>query len=78
VFNQDAVPRMDADGTKTTKVSIYHVSAVAVEELESVVELAIDFIWKMMHCSVVRVHLHHVRKPDGTMGANADYKRIFK
>lgn len=60
VFNQDSATGVDKEGNKTTKVSIYHISSVDISDLEFVIELGLDFIWKTMHCSAIRVHLHYL------------------
>jgi hypothetical protein len=72
VFSQDAQTATEAaTGNKVTKVSIYHVSAVDPKDLDSVVKMAIDFIWRTMHCAVIKVHLHHTKQEGGKIGANA-------
>ena len=78
VFSQDSVVCFDEQGNKTTKVSIYHISTVNSSELELILELAMDFIWKTMHCAVIRVHLHHITLPNRKMTANSEFKRILK
>lgn len=78
VFNQDSNTGTDAEGNKITKVSIYHISCVDPSELELIVELAMDFIWKTMHCAVIRIHLDQIAIADGKMQTYPEYKRIFK
>jgi len=79
VFSQEAqIATEAASGNKVTKVSIYHISAADPKDLESVVQMAIDFIWRTMHCAVIKVHLHHTQLEGGKLGANAQLKQIFK
>lgn len=78
VFHQDANTGTDPEGNKFSKVSIYHISCVQPSELEPIVKLAMDFIWKTMHCATIRIHLDQVHVADGKMQTYPEYKRIFK
>lgn len=54
IFNQDS---QDA-----TRVNLYHVSALDdSNKLEEVLDLSLDYIWKMMHCNSIRISLHHFK-----------------
>ena len=60
VFNQDSATGVDVEGNKTTKVSINHISCVNISELELIFDLALDFIWKTMHCASIRIQCHYI------------------
>lgn len=51
VFNQDS--------TEPTRVNLLHLSCLDSIPYEEVLDLALDFIWKTMHCSTIRVYMHH-------------------
>lgn len=54
VFNSDAA--------EPTRVNLYHVSATEdASRIEEVLDLALDYIWKMIHCSSIRIYLHHFK-----------------
>jgi len=43
--------------------------------------LGLDYIWKMMHCSSIRIYLHHFKQStaDGQkMKVNEDLKNMLK
>jgi hypothetical protein len=48
---------------------------------EEVLDLGLDYIWKMMHCSSIRIYLHHFKQStkDGEkMKVNEDLKNMLK
>ena len=45
--------------------------------------MGLDYIWKTMHCSIIRVELHHYSQWDeksstDKLMANPQYKKLFK
>ena len=47
------------DIKRETKVLLHHITAIEDELQEEVLDLGLDYIWKTMHCSAIRVQLHH-------------------
>jgi len=46
------------------KVNLYHVSSIDAERFEEALNLALDYIWRFMHCSVIRMSLYHYEDPN--------------
>jgi len=53
----DAKPSLKME--KQTKVMLHHLSAIDETVLEDFVDLGLDFIWKTMHCSAIKINLRH-------------------
>jgi hypothetical protein len=73
VFNQDSA--------EATRVNLYHVSALDSNKLEEVLDLSLDYIWKMMHCNSIRISLHHFKQMSGSeekMKVNDELKNMLK
>lgn len=74
VFNQDS--------GEPTRVNLLHISALEDKsKFEEVLDLGLDYIWKMMHCSSIRIYLHHFKQStaDGQkMKVNEDLKNMLK
>ena len=70
--------------TRNSKVMLHHLSAVDESMLEEFIDLGLDFIWKTMHCSGIKINLHHYMQEDvknpGTqkLMGNATLKSILK
>ena len=75
VFNEDTnvsykqidlkeEPKPEIESKRTTGVLLHHISAVDVSFTEEILDLAIDFIWKMTLCASIRIQLHHYPQPD--------------
>lgn len=69
---------------RETKVTLHHLSAVDDTMLEECVDLCLDYVWKTMHCSNIRVNLHHYMQDDEKNPGQQKYKgndvlkQIFK
>ena len=74
IFNQDS--------SDATRVNLYHVSALDDSgKLEEVLDLSLDYIWKMMHCNSIRISLHHFKQMSGSeekMKVNDELKNMLK
>lgn len=70
VFNQAS--------NEPTRVNLFHLSSVDTSSYEEVLDLALDFIWKTMHCSSIRVFLHHFRQAEDKMKVNEEIKALLK
>lgn len=70
VFNQDA--------SEPTRVNLLNVSTLDMTSYEEVLDLALDFIWKTMHCASIRVFLHHFKHADEKMKVNEEIKALLK
>lgn len=83
VFNQDSTmvrkPEIDEVNLKVsyqreTKVTLHHLSAIDDSLLEECVDLGLDYIWKTMHCSVIKINLHHYMQDDEKNPGQQRYK----
>jgi hypothetical protein len=70
VFNQDS--------SEPTRVNLLNVTSVDQASYEEVLDLALDFIWKTMHCASIRVFLHHYKQSDEKMRVNDEIKALLK
>jgi len=76
VFNQDS--------SESYRVNLYHISALEDKsKFEEVLDIGLDYIWKMMHCKSIRIYLHHFKQTstDGKeekMKVNEDLKNMLK
>ncbi len=70
VFNQDS--------SDASRVNLFNVTSIDQSCFEEVLDMALDFIWKTMHCASIRVFLHHYRHADDKMKVNEDIKALFK
>lgn len=93
VFNQDTslVRKPDFNEKtgevsvlKETKVLLHHLSVLDESALDEYIDLGLDYIWKTMHCTSIKVQLHHFLQDDeknpGTqkLKGNETLKGIFK
>jgi hypothetical protein len=60
IFNQESQSTKLPNGKTAIKVVIHHFSAVEKINREVIFERALEFIWKNMHCSVIRINLNHI------------------
>ena len=72
VFNQDSY--------EPSRVNLYHLSSVDESKFEEVLDMSLEFIWKTMHCSKIRVFLHHYKHPkdDNKIIVNEQVKNALK
>lgn len=68
VFNQESAvntkpvideAKVQVQCTRETKVLLHHISAVDENKIEDIIDLGLDYIWKTMHCSSIKVNLRH-------------------
>ena len=57
-------PKPEIECKRTTGVLLHHISAVDLSFNEEILDLAIDFIWKMTLCASIRIQLHHYPQLD--------------
>ena len=63
---------------------IHHLTVIDEANIEKAWDSGLDYIWKTMHCSAVKVYLHYWPQPDPKdptrmkMQANADLKQLMK
>ena len=60
---------------KETKVVLYHFSAVDDNMLEEYADLGLDYIWKTMHCSSIKVWLEYFMQDDKKNPGNQKLQR---
>jgi len=62
-FNVDTMVQKQTE--KQTRVNLYHLSALIDDEsFPGFVDEALNYIWKHMHCSVIRLSLYHYAEDD--------------
>jgi hypothetical protein len=56
------------------------VSSVNPDKFDEVLTLAMDYIWKFMHCATIRISLYHYEDPreGGKLQVNAQLKNLLK
>lgn len=74
MFNIDSY----LDEQEHPKVKLFHISSVDPACTEEVLDLGLDFIWRTMHCGLIKVFLHHYKNQDGKMKVNMDIKKLLK
>ena len=63
---------------------VHHFSAIQDQQMEDIADLGLDYIWKTMHCSSIKIYLYHYmqenpKKPgEQKMASNAILKELFK
>jgi hypothetical protein len=57
VFNQESGSAKLPNGRAAVKVLLHHVSAIDPNMRETILDMALDYIWKYMHCAAVRTNL---------------------
>ena len=50
--------------SRETKVLLHHISSLDENLLEDYVDQGLDFIWRTMHCTSIRINLHHYMQDD--------------
>jgi len=79
IFNQESLSAKLDNGRFAVKILLHHVSAIEMKERETILDMAIDYIWKNMHCSAVRMNLYHFKAPDSEqLKADPDMKKMLK
>lgn len=62
-----------------SKIVLQHVSAINISRRESLMDLALEHIWKLTHCHAIRVHLYHITdSASGQLKADPDFKALLK
>jgi hypothetical protein len=62
-----------------SKIVLQHVSAINMSRRESLMDLALEHIWKLTHCHAIRVHLYHITdSTSGQLKADPDFKALLK
>ena len=67
---------------RMTKVQLHHVSSIDHSQIEVVLDMGLDYIWKTMHCSAIRVYLYDYIQMDPKTEAeklmtNEEIKQLF-
>ena len=78
LLNQDSAPSKNATGASAIKITLHHFSSVDVNDRDSLMTLTLNYIWKEMHCSAVRVNLYHLKDENGSLRADVDIKKLLK
>ena len=93
VFNQESQvvtkpeideAKLNIQCTRETKVLLHHISAIDETKIEDFIDLGLDYIWKTMHCSSIKVNLRHFMQDDEKnpgkqkLKGNDSLKSIFK
>jgi hypothetical protein len=57
---------------------LYHISAVDSSKYEEILDVSLEFIWKSMHNSAIRIYLHHFKQAEDKMKVNDEVKNLLK
>lgn len=62
------------------RVNLYHISSVDPDSFEEVLNMALDYIWRYMHCAVIRISIYHYEDPNenGKLQVNTKLKNLLK
>jgi len=63
IFNQESMSAKLPNGRAAVKILLHHVTTIDPQNRETILEMAMDYIWKYMHCAAVRMNLYHFRSP---------------
>lgn len=75
-FNVDTMVQKQTQ--KITKVNLYHLSTLlGDDEYPAFVDAVLAYIWKHMHCSVIRLSLYHYEE-NGKLQVNPMLKNLLK
>jgi len=62
-----------------SKIVLQHVSAINISRRESLMDLALEHIWKLTHCHAIRVNLFHFKDAaSGQLKADPEFKGLLK
>lgn len=79
IFNQEALSGKLANGRAAVKMLIHHVSSIDPQNRETVLDMAMDYIWRCMHCAAVKLNLHHFKHAgEDQRKADPEMKRLLK
>jgi hypothetical protein len=70
IFNQDS--------SDATRVNLHHISAIESGNFEEILDVSLEFIWKTMHNSSIRIFLHHFKQQEDKMKVNEEVKGLLK
>jgi hypothetical protein len=72
IFNQDS--------SEPTRVNLFHVSSVSESKFEEVLDMSLEWIWKTMHCTKIRVFLNHYThaQEENKLMVNENVKNALK
>ena len=79
IFNQESLSSKLPNGRYAVKIILHHISVVNIADRETILDMALDYIWKYMHCSAIRLNLYHFAA-QGTdqLKADPDMKKLLK
>lgn len=62
-----------------SKIVLQHVSSINISRRESLMDLALEHIWKLTHCHAIRVNLYHLKdSTTGQLKADPEFKGLLK
>lgn len=78
-FNVDTMIQKQTE--KQVKVNLYHLTLTeeyASQDYESLVDMALEYIWKHMHCSTIKLSIYHYTDADGKIQVETKLRDLFK
>lgn len=79
IFNQDSAPIKSQTGANMSKIVLHHVSTINISRRESLMDLALEHIWKLTHCHAIRINLYHLKDvASGQLKADPEFKSLLK
>lgn len=63
IFNQESLSTKLPNGRAAVKVQLHHLSTIDLQNRETILDMAMDYIWKFMHCAAVRINVFHFQAP---------------
>lgn len=61
IFNQESLSGKLPNGRAAVKMLIHHVSSIDPKNKETVLDMALDYIWRFMHCASVKLNLYYFK-----------------
>lgn len=62
-----------------TRVNLFHLSTSIDTKFEETLDMCFQHIWTQMHCSSIRIFLHHFKQgPDEKLKVNDEIKGLLK
>lgn len=79
IFNQESLSAKLPNGRAAVKVLLHHVTTIDPHNRETILDMAMDYIWKFMHCAAVRMNLYHFKTPGvDQFKADPEMKKMLK
>lgn len=78
IFNLEPHSIKTSAGNQNVKVEIHHFSTLDQSTREQMFDFALEHIWKLTHCSSIKIHLHHQKDESGLLKAHPSLKQLLQ